>query len=126
MPLGIVSTSRRYDLARVLDVHDGDTLKIDVDLGFSCHTWVWVRLKGVGAPELSEPDGLTARSDVQLWLAEHASDMWVSLTTFQTAGTFKEIRERRTFIRYVGIVIADNGAELNSYLLAKGYVDRGA
>jgi hypothetical protein len=122
---GAVAT-RTYPLARVIEVHDGDTLKLDVDLGFSCHMWVWVRLKSVRAPELSEPDGPAARNDVRLWLAEHAPDSFITLTTFQTAGAFKEIREQRTFIRYVGIVVADNGAELNSYLLAKGYVDRGA
>jgi endonuclease YncB( thermonuclease family) len=117
--------SRHYPLARVVEIHDGDTLKLDVDLGFSCHAWAWVRLKSVRAPELSEPDGSAARADVLDWLAEHAPDSWVTLTTFQTAGGFKEIREQRTFIRYVGIVVADNGAELNSYLLAKGWIDRG-
>jgi endonuclease YncB( thermonuclease family) len=117
--------SHHYPLARVLQVHDGDTLKLDVDLGFSCHTWAWIRLKDVGAPELSEPDGPAAREDVVAWLAEQAPDGWVTLTTFQVAGAFKEIRERRTFIRYVGIVVADNGAELNEWLRAKGFVDRG-
>jgi endonuclease YncB( thermonuclease family) len=120
-----MAITRTYPVARVVEVHDGDTLKLDVDLGFSCHAWAWIRLKGVGAPELSEPDGPAAHNDVRLWLAEHAPDNFVTLTTFQTAGAFKEIREQRTFIRYVGIVVADNGAELNSYLLAKGYVDRG-
>jgi hypothetical protein len=118
--------TRHYPVARVVQVHDGDTLKLDVDLGFSTHAYIWVRLKDVRAPELSEPDGPAAHIDVRLWLAEHAPDSFVTLTTFQTGGSFKEIREQRTFIRYVGIIVADNGAELNQYLRDKGFIDRGA
>jgi endonuclease YncB( thermonuclease family) len=116
---------RTYPVAEVLEVHDGDTLRLRIDQGFGGSQKEWIRLKGVGAPELREPDGPTAREDVVLWLAEHATEGFVAVTTFWSVGSAKEIREERTFVRYVGIVVADNGAELNSYLLAKGYVDRG-
>jgi endonuclease YncB( thermonuclease family) len=122
-----MAASRRYPVARVVEVHDADTIKLDVDCGFSVHAYVWVRLRGVRAPELREPDGGAARNDTVLWLAEHAPTSLVALETFQTTGSgvLTEIHERRTFIRYVGVVTATNGAELNKYLVDKGFVDRG-
>lgn len=43
--------------ARALAVHDGDTFTADVDLGFGAHVWIKVRVHGMNAPELSNPDG---------------------------------------------------------------------
>jgi endonuclease YncB( thermonuclease family) len=122
-----MATSRHYPLARVVEVHDADTVRFDVDCGFSVHAYVWVRLRGVRAPELREPDGMAARNDTVVWLAEHAPTSLVALETFQTegSGALKEIHERRTFVRYVGVVTADNGAELNKYLIDLGFVSRG-
>lgn len=56
--------------ARVVDVHDGDTLSLDIDLGFgmfvvgkslSGQSLLSCRLFGINAPELSTPAGLQAR-----------------------------------------------------------------
>ncbi len=116
---------RHYPVARIVDVHDGDTLKLDVDLGFSTHAYVWIRLKGVRAPELSEPTGLQAKQDLEAWLATDAPDGLVAVDTFQAAGSVKEIREQRTFIRYVGVVTTPGGAELNAWLRSCGYTDQG-
>ena len=49
-------------LAEVVDVHDGDTITVDIDLGFG----VWarkqkIRLMGLNAPELATPDGALSR-----------------------------------------------------------------
>lgn len=41
--------------ARVLRVIDGDTLVIDLDMGFETHTIKRVRLLGVDTPERGEP-----------------------------------------------------------------------
>jgi endonuclease YncB( thermonuclease family) len=117
---------RTYPVCQVLTVYDGDTLRLDVDRGGHIHTRDWVRLKDVRAPELREPDGPAARGDVAAWLNEHAPDGFVEVTTFWSQGSLKEIREDTTFVRYVAVVRAPNGADLNAYLLAKGYVDRGA
>lgn len=48
--------------ARVAYVHDADTVRLDVDLGFG----VWLhrvpfRLAGIDAPELGTPEGRAAR-----------------------------------------------------------------
>jgi len=116
---------RHYPTARVVEVHDGDTLRLDVDLGFSTHHYPWIRLKGVRAPELSEPTGPQAKQDLEAWLTTDVPDGLVMVSTFQTAGSVKEIREQRTFIRYVGIITAPGGQELNAWLIARGYLDQG-
>jgi endonuclease YncB( thermonuclease family) len=117
---------RYYPVARVVDVHDGDTLRLDVDLGFSTHAYVWIRLKGVRAPELREPTGPQAKRDLETWISTHAPDGLVRVDTFQVAGSAKEIREQRTFIRYVGVISAPDGSELYPWMVARGYVDQGA
>lgn len=48
----------------VLDVHDGDTYKVDVDLGFRVHTQQQIRLHGVDCPELATEAGKAARDYV--------------------------------------------------------------
>lgn len=117
---------RHYPVARVVDVHDGDTLKLDVDLGFSTHYYPWIRLRGVRAPELHEPAGPQARQELEAWLATDAPDGLVEVATFRVAGAMKEIREQQTFIRYVGIVTSPTtGQELNAWLVARGYIDQG-
>ena len=117
---------RHYPVARVVETHDGDTLKLDVDLGFSVHGYVWIRLKNVRAPELTEPTGPQAKLDLEAWLATDAPDGMVSVTTFQTAGSTKEIREQMTFIRYVGVVSSPaTGQELNGWLRSRGYTNQG-
>jgi micrococcal nuclease len=48
--------------AKVLEVHDGDTVVVDIDLGFSTHaTPIHIRMKGIDAPELRTPEGVVAR-----------------------------------------------------------------
>lgn len=116
---------RHYPVARVLEFHDADTAKLDVDLGFSTHAHVWLRLKGVRAPELSEPGGAEATGEARLWLDQHAPGGYVSVNTFWMPTQAQEINEERSFIRYLGVVFAADGADLNSYLQAKGYVDQG-
>lgn len=116
---------RHYPVARVVQVHDGDTVKLDVDCGFSVHAYVWIRLKGVRAPELSEATGPDAKRAAQAWFQTDAQDGLVMVDTFQTAGSTKEINEQRTFIRYVGVVTAPGGSELNAWMIARGYTDQG-
>jgi len=116
---------RVYPVCEVLEVYDGDTLRADIDRGGHVHTRDWLRLKGVRAPELREPDGPQARADVVAWLNEHAPDGMVEVTTFWSQGTLKEINEEQTFVRYVAEVRAPNGTSLGQWLVAKGYIDRG-
>ena len=58
--------------ARVVRVVDGDTLVLDVDLGFRIRHEVVVRLAGIDAPEMvgaARPAGEAAKDFVKTWLA---------------------------------------------------------
>lgn len=117
---------RHYEFARVIDVHDADTIRLLVDVGFQIPmARPWIRLKGVRAEELHKPGGPEARQVTLNWLAEHAPDSQVSVTTFWTPGHLKEIREEMSFIRFIGVITAPNGAELNRYLIDAGYISSG-
>lgn len=54
-----------YDVIEVREIHDGDTFKLLVDLGFYCSVTVITRLHKWNAPELISPDGIKARMFVQ-------------------------------------------------------------
>jgi endonuclease YncB( thermonuclease family) len=117
---------RVYEVARIIDVHDADTIRVLVDVGFEIPmARPWIRLKGVRAQELAKPGGPEARQVTLTWIAEHAPDSFVQVTTFWTPGELKQIREKMSFIRFVGVVTARNGAELNQYLIDAGYINQG-
>jgi len=72
-----------YDyLAGVVSVHDGDTLRLNIDLGFKVHNEdMDIRLFGVDAPELKRPDrlGEHSRDALKKWLVDHPGP-WVVTT----------------------------------------------
>lgn len=47
--------------AVIVSVHDGDTVYAQADLGWDISIFVRVRVFGINAPELSTPEGKTAR-----------------------------------------------------------------
>lgn len=51
--------------ATVASIHDGDTLKLVVDLGFDIAFTTNVRLYGINAPELATPAGKAALAFVE-------------------------------------------------------------
>jgi endonuclease YncB( thermonuclease family) len=48
--------------AEVLEIVDGDTIKVFVDLGFNIFTRLKVRVAGCDAPEINTAAGLAARN----------------------------------------------------------------
>lgn len=63
--------------ARLLDdadIHDGDTLRLEVDLGFNVHLRnIPFRLNRINAPELSSasPLGRVSRDQLRLWTPDN-------------------------------------------------------
>lgn len=110
-----------WPIARLEEIHDGDTIRLRIDNGFGSRAVEWIRLQDVWAPELDDPGGPEAKGYCAEWFADHASDGLVRVTTFRTSAPL-EIRFRQSFTRYIGVVTALNGNELNSYLTALGYV----
>jgi micrococcal nuclease len=70
--------------ATVLDVVDGDTVDLMIDLGFNIHHKIRVRLYGVNTPESRTKDlkekelGLKAKQFTKDWLTSHK---WVYVNT---------------------------------------------
>jgi len=70
--------------AKVLNVVDGDTVDLMIDLGFNVHHKIRVRLFGVNTPESRTKDasekemGLKAKSFTKDWLDRH---QWVFVNT---------------------------------------------
>lgn len=109
-------------LASLVSVHDGDTYRFNVDLGFDIHhVALDVRLAGFDCPELGRPDqlGETARDFVVTWFAGHAGPYVLM--------TLKDHTEK--YGRYLGIIHApgdhDLAADLVEVALAKPYNGHG-
>jgi endonuclease YncB( thermonuclease family) len=96
--------------ALIQRVVDGDTLDLEIDLGFSVLTRQRIRLRGIDAPELSTTAGKEALQFVRDLLARHGSKVRVN--------TFKDEREK--YGRMLAEVVLDdgNGPSLNAELLA--------
>ena len=106
--------ARIYPVAQIIEIHDGDTWRLLIDLGMDgTLKRAWIRLKSVHAEELDKPGGPEARQVAVDVVNTHAPDGWVRLTTFWTPGKLKEIRETMTFVRYEGIITTHNGIALN-------------
>lgn len=68
----------------VRTVHDGDTLTLDADLGWTITYRVHVRIAHINAPELGQPGGVEARdylrgllvSSVVVTLTSHSLDKY--------------------------------------------------
>lgn len=92
---------REYHVKQIIDVHDGDTLTVHVDLGLDqCHT-INLRLLGVFAAELRTSGGPAARGFVVDWFGSH-----VGALTVYTAKTAKG-HEASTLGRWVGDIHHD-------------------
>jgi len=99
--------------ATVRQVHDGDTLRLDVDLGFDIHhASLDVRLLGIDCPELGRPDGLgeRARGFVVAWFAKHGTQCVIETVRDQT----------EKYGRYLATIVSADGADLIADLQAAG------
>lgn len=100
--------------AEVLDVHDGDTYKLRVDLGFRCAVTIQCRLHAASAPELSTPEGKAAREFV------------VGLLPAGASVVAQSYRDQQSFARWVCDVWLADGRSLAQVLIAAGHARAGA
>lgn len=121
--------------ARLVDLHDGDTVRLSLDRGLDgTETPEWIRLGGpsstsalnVYAPELSDNGGASCRGFTQIWLDDRARAARVRwpfmVETWKTSGDVSKL----TLGRYLGNVTdAATGESLNlavaAYVKAQGY-----
>jgi endonuclease YncB( thermonuclease family) len=102
--------------AALIQVIDGDTLRLDIDLGFHVRTQQDIRLLAVSAPERNQPGGEEATTWVEDWLDHLVALRWPLLVT-TAISRIAEPDEKRTFTRYLGTItdIVD-GRNLNTDL----------
>ena len=107
--------------ATVVSVYDGDTITVDIDLGFSATLRMNVRLARINAPEVrgpQKPEGLTAAEALRQWLP---AGQQVYLKTY------KDGREK--YGRYLADVGIDGHSLpyitcLNDWLVEHGYAQK--
>ena len=99
-----------YD-ATVEEVHDCDTVRLSVDLGFD-HTQrrVTLRLHGCNARELSEPGGMEARNFLR------------NLLPVGTPVLIRSIKNDKYGGRYNALLALPDGRDVVTLLLKAGYV----
>lgn len=95
--------------ARALRIIDGDTLILDVDLGFDVHIQQHVRLLGINCPEHGTIAGDDATAFTRDWIQQHGPDL--------TVRTVRDKREK--FGRMLATVVASSRT-LNQDLVAAG------
>ena len=104
----IVSYTYRAELVRVID---GDTVVLDIDLGFE--TWIRdqsIRLYGIDTPEITgeeKEEGLAVKS----WLEERLYGQEIVLQSIQD--------KKGKFGRWLGVLFID-GKSVNDELLSSG------
>ena len=112
--------------AKIIDVHDGDTVTAVLDQGFGDTKQIKVRLFGVFAPELSQPGGPETRQHLEAML--HAEELtgytWPVIIT--TARTPRSDVEVETLGRYVATITGldqtrNINLELAAWITAQGY-----
>lgn len=96
--------------AQLIRVVDGDTVWLDVDLGFDVRRKDSFRLYGINAPEMSTPEGTAAKE----WLVERLKDAAITITT--------EKDKREKFGRYLCTLWVGD-ANLNEQLVAEGHAE---
>ena len=120
----ITSTASQADIlkrdyvyeAKVVSVYDGDTIRVDIDLGFNL--WLHnepIRFIGINAPELrgdSKVEGIKSRD----WLASKLQPGTMILLR-----TEKDAREK--YGRYLGTVYLD-GVNLNEEMINQGLANQ--
>lgn len=94
--------------ATVLRVIDGDTLALDVDLGFHTRSVMSCRVAGINCNELSEPLGHEAKALVQQLLPAGARVVVDSVRADKYAG------------RFDGRVTLPDGSDLATQLIDAG------
>ena len=116
-----------YPVLGIREVHDGDTFRLDLDVGFEHTSWPWLRLKGYSCPELSAPKGFDAKAFVAAELLDGLRSSGVWVRTFKRPG-YEDMS--KTFARYLADVyfgpIGDTTDPLGGRLVAAGLASKGS
>lgn len=67
--------------AALVNVVDGDTLDLNIDLGLEVHLMKRVRLAGLNAPEKNTSEGVIAQTFVHMWMSDYANGGDLTIAT---------------------------------------------
>jgi endonuclease YncB( thermonuclease family) len=93
---------RTFPFAVMLNVVDGDTCDVGIDLGFTVHVQVRLRLAHINAPETGTPGGAAATAFLKKYLGQS-----VDLTVAKTD----------KYGRYLAEIRAADGTYINQAML---------
>lgn len=92
---------------KLVTVHDGDTLTVDLDLGMSMwHHGMVIRLLGLNARELDELGGTQARDNLAAVLLRTPPSLVTTVKPDKYGG------------RWLGHMILSDGTDLSAFLIA--------
>jgi micrococcal nuclease len=99
--------------AKVLRILDGDTIILDIDLGFN--TWLnnqSIRLQGIDTPDIRTKNNLEKEAGflAKQWVENH-----ISVGDIITVNTVVDKKEK--FGRTLGIIFSKDGTNINEGLL---------
>lgn len=102
--------------AKVIDIYDGDTITVLVDLGFHINITEKVRLSYIDAPEvrgIERTEGLKSKK----WLENKILDKWIVLKTNKD--------KKGKYGRYIAeIFIEDEYLSINEQMVNEGFAER--
>ena len=105
-----------YKVQDIVKIYDGDTITVNIDLGFNIVTKRTFRLWGIDTPEVrgeEREDGLVARD----WLRQR---LYLAYETDKTI-TIKTIKDKKgKYGRWLGIVYIDD-ININEQLMFEGF-----
>lgn len=121
-----LALAREYPVLSLQEVHDGDTWRLMLDVGFEHAAFPWLRMKDWSCPELNEQGGDAARSAAEVLLSDAADSGLLWVRTFKRPG-YEDMR--KSFARYLAEVYVGSferreGQAVGELLAAAGHATR--
>lgn len=104
-------------MAELVSVHDGDTVTLDVDLGFHVSVRISARLYGINAPELSTVAGKASRDHLRELLGAHPGSP--AMPDPLTIKTYKDPGDK--YGRWLAQVFNTPNGNVNQRMVSDGF-----
>ena len=104
--------------AEILNVVDGDTVDMEIDLGFNIRITERVRLFGIDAPEtrtIDHDEKLRGYAATEFLISHIPPDGMVTIKT--------RFDKRGKFGRILASIFLDDGTDLNLHMVAEGHAE---
>jgi micrococcal nuclease len=116
-----------YYQAKVIKVIDGDTVEVEIDLGFGISKKFKARLWGINTPEISKSrskeekaKGLESKARLEQWLKDNSTDNKILIKSHD-GKQLKQEKYGRWLIEIYPTNKNINSISLNDLLVKEGY-----